>query len=68
MKLQLKILTLNGRSTDKKNDKLFVFLRFFLTLISSLTRKFRSFSSDNQLRKRSNLEKNIYRSLNELEN
>ena len=30
------------------------FLRFFLPLISSRTRKFRSFWSDNELRERSN--------------
>ena len=42
MKLKLKTLTLNERSTDKKNYELF-FSDFFLPLISSLTRKFRSF-------------------------
>ena len=39
IKLQLKILILNGR---KKNYKFF-FLRFLLPLISSITRKFHSF-------------------------
>ena len=59
VKLELKILALNGRSTDKKNYKLFFFCHFFLPSISSLTRKFRSFLSDNQLRERSKLVKNI---------
>ena len=52
VKLQPKILMLRGHSTDTKN--LFFFLRFFLPLVSSLTRKFRSFWSDNKLRERSN--------------
>ena len=43
IKLQLIILILNDHSTDKTIYKLFVFLRFFLPSISSLTRKFRSF-------------------------
>ena len=42
IKLQLIILILNGRSTDKKNYKFF-FSPIFLPLISSLTRKFRFF-------------------------
>ena len=44
------------------------FSPIFLPLISNLTRKFRSSWSDNELRERSKLAKNIEESLNELEN
>ena len=59
MKLQPKILILRGRTNKKK---IVFFLLLFLLLISSLTRKFRSFLSDNKL----HVLCSLYRSLNSL--